>query len=396
MKEPHGGRLVNRIISGQEIKDLKGKIFSLKSIKLNKRQLSDLEMIATGAFSPLEGFMGKEDYLNVLHNMRLSNGLVWSIPITLAVDKDEAKRFEKGEDISLLDEFGTIIGALHLEDIYSYDKELEAEKVYKTKDPKHPGVKSVYSQGDVLLSGKISVFENCSMFNVQRSMTNFTKYYLTPAQTREIFSKNGWNTVVGFQTRNPIHRAHEYIQKCALEIFDGLFLHPIVGQTKSDDIPADVRMKCYEVLIEKYYPKDRVVLAINPAYMRYAGPREAIFHAIVRKNYGCTHFIVGRDHAGVGNYYGPYDAQKIFLEFKPEELEITPLFFENAFYCKKCGSMASTKTCPHTEEERISLSGTKVRQMLQDEEMPPLEFTRPEIAKILIEWMKQKRTDYNI
>lgn len=391
MIKPHGGNLINRVV-----KEEKDKIVCVKSIKLNKRQLSDLEMIATGAFSPLEGFMGKEDYLNVLHNMRLSNGLVWPIPVTLAVDKDEAKRFEKGEDISLLDEFGTIIGVLHLEDIYSYDKELEAEKVYKTKDPKHPGVKAVYSQGDVLLSGKISVFEKCLVFNVQCSMNNFTKYYLTPAQTREIFNRKGWKTIVGFQTRNPIHRAHEYIQKCALEIFDGLFLHPIVGETKSDDIPADVRMKCYEVLIDKYFPKDRVVLAINPAYMRYAGPREAIFHAIVRKNYGCTHFIVGRDHAGVGNYYGTYDAQKIFLEFKPEELGITPLFFENAFYCKKCGSMASTKTCPHTEEERISLSGTKVRQMLQDEEMPPLEFTRPEIAKILIEWMKQKRTDYNI
>lgn len=391
MIKPHGGNLINRVV-----KEEKDKIVCVKSIKLNKRQLSDLEMIATGAFSPLEGFMSKEDYLNVLHNMRLSNGLVWPIPVTLAVDKDEAKRFEKGEDISLLDEFGTIIGVLHLEDIYSYDKELEAEKVYKTKDPKHPGVKAVYSQGDVLLSGKISVFEKCLVFNVQSSMNDFTKYYLTPAQTREIFSRKGWKTIVGFQTRNPIHRAHEYIQKCALEIFDGLFLHPIVGETKSDDIPADVRMKCYEVLIDKYFPKDRVVLAINPAYMRYAGPREAIFHAIVRKNYGCTHFIVGRDHAGVGNYYGTYDAQKIFLEFKPEELEITPLFFENAFYCKKCGSMASTKTCPHTEEERISLSGTKVRQMLQDEEMPPLEFTRPEIAKILIEWMKQKRTDYNI
>ncbi|MEO0224753.1 MAG: sulfate adenylyltransferase [candidate division WOR-3 bacterium] len=391
MIKPHGGNLINRVV-----KEEKDKIVCVKSIKLNKRQLSDLEMIATGAFSPLEGFMGKEDYLNVLHNMRLSNGLVWPIPVTLAVDKDEAKRFEKGEDISLLDEFGTIIGVLHLEDIYSYDKELEAEKVYKTKDPKHPGVKAVYSQGDVLLSGKISVFEKCLVFNVQCSMNNFTKYYLTPAQTREIFNRKGWKTIVGFQTRNPIHRAHEYIQKCALEIFDGLFLHPIVGETKSDDIPADVRMKCYEVLIDKYFPKDRVVLAINPAYMRYAGPREAIFHAIVRKNYGCTHFIVGRDHAGVGNYYGTYDAQKIFLEFKPEELEITPLFFENAFYCKKCGSMASTKTCPHTEEERIFLSGTKVRQMLQDEEMPPLEFTRPEIAKILIEWMKQKRTDYNI
>lgn len=396
MMNPHGGKLIDRTVSEEERKILKNKIFFLKSIKLNKRQISDLEMIATGAFSPLEGFMCKEDYLNVLHNMRLTNGVVWSLPITLALNKDEAKRFEIGEEVSLLDEFGTVVGILHIEEVYSYDKELEAEKVYKTKDPKHPGVNALYSQGDVLLAGKVSVVENCSMFNVQCSMRGFAKYYLTPSQTREIFKKKGWKTIVGFQTRNPIHRAHEYIQKCALEIFDGLFIHPIVGETKSDDISADVRMKCYEVLLENYYPKDRVVLAINPAYMRYAGPREAIFHALVRKNYGCTHFIVGRDHAGVGNYYGTYDAQKIFLEFKPEELGIVPLFFENTFYCKKCQNMASSKTCPHGSEERITLSGTKVRQMLQEEEMPPLEFTRPEVAKILIEAMKQKRTEYNI
>lgn len=389
MIEPHGGKLINRIVSEEERNTLKEKVFIFKSIRLNKRQISDLEMIGIGAFSPLEGFMGKEDYENVLHNMRLSNGLVWTIPITLAVDKNEAKRFEIGEDISLLDESGIVIGILHLEEIYLYDKELEAEKVYKTKDPKHPGVNALYHQGDVLLAGPVKIIS-------QFKHTKFPQYYLTPYECRKIFSERGWNTIVGFQTRNPIHRAHEYIQKCALEIFDGLFLHPIVGETKSDDIPADIRMKCYEVLIEKYYPKDRVILAINPAYMRYAGPREAIFHAIVRKNYGCTHFIVGRDHAGVGNYYGTYDAQKIFLEFKPEELGITPLFFEHTFYCKKCGSMASFKTCPHGAEERIILSGTQVRKMLQDEEIPPLEFTRPEIAKILIEGMKRKFTEYNI
>ncbi|MCM8833589.1 MAG: sulfate adenylyltransferase [Candidatus Omnitrophica bacterium] len=389
MIEPHGRKLINRIVSEKEKKRLKDKIFVMKSIKLNRRQVSDLEMIAIGAFSPLEGFMGKNDYENVLHNMRLSNNLVWPIPITLAVDKDQVKRFEIGEDISLLDEFGKVVGILHLKEVYSYDKELEAEKIYRTKDEKHPGVKAVYSQGDILLGGEVTLLE-------KPKHIEFNKYYLTPQETRNIFKERGWKTVVGFQTRNPIHRAHEYIQKCALEIFDGLFLHPIVGETKSDDIPAEIRMRCYEVLIENYYPKERVVLSINPAYMRYAGPREAIFHAIVRKNYGCTHFIVGRDHAGVGNYYGPYDAQKIFLEFKPEELGIIPLFFENAFYCKKCSSMATLKTCPHSKEEWIFLSGTKVREMLQGEEIPPLEFTRPEVAKILIEGIKQKRVDYNI
>ena len=389
MIEPHGGKLVNKIISEKDKKILKEKMFTFKSIKLNRRQISDLEMIATGAFSPLEGFMDKEDYENVLHNMRLANGLVWSIPITLAVNKDEAKCLEEGEDISLLDEFGTMLAVLHLKEIYSYDKELEAEKVYRTEDPKHPGVNTLYSQGGIILSGEISVLE-------KPKHTEFIQYYLTSKETRKIFNEKGWKTVVGFQTRNPIHRAHEYIQKCALEIFDGLFLHPIVGQTKADDISAEVRMKCYEVLLEKYYPKGRVVLAINPASMRYAGPREAIFHALVRKNYGCTHFIVGRDHAGVGNYYGTYDAQKIFLEFKPEELGIIPLFFEHTFYCRKCGNMASRKTCPHGIEERIMFSGTKVREMLQEEEMPPLEFTRPEIAKILIEGRKKKIPGYNI
>ncbi len=399
MIEPHGGKLINRIVQRTKNYELQ----TMGKIYLNKRQISDLEMIATGAFSPLEGFMGSKDYENVLNNMRLTNGLVWPIPITLAVNREDAQQLKIGEDIALVDnELRTtnselrILAILHLEEIYSYDKEKEAEKVYKTKDTKHPGVSALYSQGDVLLGGKISVFENSSMFNVQCSMNDFTKYYLTPSQTREIFRQKGWKTIVGFQTRNPVHRAHEYIQKCALEIIDGLFLHPIVGQTKSDDISAEIRMKCYEVLLEKYYPKDRVVLAINPAYMRYAGPREAIFHAIVRKNYGCTHFIVGRDHAGVGNYYGSYDAQKIFYEFKPEELGITPLFFENAFYCKRCGSMATSKTCPHGDEYKILLSGTKVRKMLEEEETLPLEFTRPEVAKILIEGMKKKPMEYNI
>ncbi len=386
---PHGGKLINRIVSNEEFKIFKENKYNLKTINLNRRELSDVEMISIGGFSPLEGFMCQNDYISVIDNMRLSNGLIWTIPITLSTTSEEADKFDLGDKILLLDEKGEEVAILFLEEKFKYDKDLEAEKVYKTKDKEHPGVRTLYSQGEVLLGGKINVVE-------RNSHNSFYKYYLTPEETRKLFKEKGWKTIVGFQTRNPIHRAHEYIQKCALEICDGLFIHPIVGETKSDDVPAEVRMKCYEVLIENYYPKDRVVLAINPAYMRYAGPREAIFHAIVRKNYGCTHFIVGRDHAGVGNYYGPYDAQKIFYEFNPEELGIVPLFFENTFYCKRCGNMASSKTCPHKEEDRIVLSGTKVRQMLQEEEMPPIEFTRPEIAKILIEATKKKRTDYNI
>jgi sulfate adenylyltransferase len=359
-------------------------------------------MIAIGAFSPLEGFMNKKDYESVLNNMRLSNGVVFPIPITLAVSEDVAKNLKEGEDVLLVQRSAKsveritnndeqILGILHLEEKYKYNKEEEAKKVFRTTDIKHPGVSYLYSRGDVYLAGKVSVFENRSTLSVQCSTNDFSKYYFTPSQTREIFKEKGWKTVVGFQTRNPIHRAHEYIQKCALEIVDGLFIHPIVGEVKEDDIPADVRMRCYEVLLENYYPKDRVLLCVNPAYMRYAGPREAIFHAIVRKNYGCTHFIVGRDHAGVGNYYGPFDAQHIFDEFKSEELEIIPLFFDNSFYCKKCGNMASSKTCPHPSSEHFSLSGTKVRELLKEGEIPPSEFTRPEVADILIKWYLKTR-----
>ena len=388
MIKPHGGVLINRVISEEEQKqELFEKQKFLKKLVLNEYQISDLEMIATGAFSPLEGFMNSKDYKCVLETMRLSNGVVWSIPITLDIKKEQ--NIKEGDEVGLYDEDNNFLGIIKVEEKYEYDKRKEVLSVFKTDDEKHPAIAKVFSQGEFYIAGKIYVVSLPKRYN-------FVEYRLTPAQTRKIFEQKNWQRIVAFQTRNPIHRAHEYILKCALEISDGLFLHPIVGKTKQDDIPAEVRMKCYEVLIEKYFPKDRVVLAVNPAYMRYGGPREAILHAIVRKNYGCTHIIIGRDHAGVGNYYGPYDAQKIFSEFKPEELEITPLFFENTFYCRKCGSMASSKTCPHSEQERILLSGTKVRQMLQEEEMPPVEFTRPEVAKILIEAMKKKVVEYNI
>jgi len=386
--KPHGGKLINREVQGRERETLEERLPSLKKIELSSRQISDLVMIATGAFSPIEGFMGKKDYEDVLHNMRLSNGLVWSIPITLAIEKEEAAKLSEGEEVALADENGKVLAVLDLEEKYSYDKEREAMLVYRTTDEKHPGVKSLYQAGDILLGGKISLLE-------YPHYGQFEQYLFHPKETRRIFQERGWKRIAGFQTRNPVHRSHEYIQKCALEMVDGLFLQPLIGETKEDDIPAEVRMRCYQVLLDKYYPKDRVFLGVLPAAMRYAGPREAIFHALVRKNYGCTHFIVGRDHAGVGEFYGPFDAHYIFDEFEEEELEITPLFFDFTFYCKGCDGMASYKTCPHDSSLHIALSGTKVREMLQQGKMLPAEFTRPEISEILIEWATSQR-DYSI
>jgi len=375
---PHGGKLVNRILGGEEREEAVKRAKKLKSITVSPRVVSDLELISVGAMSPNEGFMGKEDYRGVVETMRLANSLAWSIPITLPVTKGEAANLKENEDVSLLDEAGNLIAILRLEEKFSYDKQKEAKEVYRTTDEAHPGVKVVYGQGDVLLGGKISLINRPP--NVE-----FPEHRFDPAQTRKAFKERGWKRVVAFQTRNPIHRAHEYLQKCALEMTDGLLIHPIVGETKSDDIPADVRMRCYKALIENYYPKDKVILSVLPAAMRYAGPREAIFHAVVRKNYGCTHFIVGRDHAGVGNYYGTYDAHKIFDEFKPEEIGITPLFFDHAFYCHKCYGMVTTKTCPHPSEFHVHLSGTKVRELLRSKQDLPPEFTRQEVSRILME-----------
>lgn len=375
---PHGGKLVDRILEGKQRQEWINKSKAIKSITVSPRVVSDLELIAVGAMSPNEGFMGKADYESVVETMRLKNGLAWSIPITLPVSSDGAKGLKEGEDVSLQDESGKLIAVLHCQEKFSYDKKKEAQEVYRTTDEAHPGVQVIYNQGDVLLGGNISLIN-------RPPDVEFPEHRFDPAQTRKMFEEKGWKRVVAFQTRNPIHRAHEYLQKCALETVDGLLIHPIVGETKSDDIPADIRMRCYQVLIENYYPKDRVILSVLPAAMRYAGPREAIFHAVVRKNYGCTHFIVGRDHAGVGNYYGTYDAHKIFDEFKPEEIGITPLFFDHAFYCKKCNGMVSTKTCPHPPDSHVFLSGTKVRELLRNKQDLPIEFTRIEVGRVLME-----------
>jgi sulfate adenylyltransferase len=338
-------------------------------------------MIANGAFSPLEGFMCEADYVAVRGNMHLASGLPWTIPVTLSASDELAGKLGEGTDVALYSGDDHLLGVLHLEQKFRYDKQREAERVYLTTDTSHPGVRALNEQGDWLLGGPISLLS-------RPRNPAFTNYRLDPSQTREAFKKKGWRRVVAFQTRNPIHRAHEYIIKCALETVDGLLLHPLVGETKSDDISAEVRMQCYEAMLEHYFPRTRTVLAVNPAAMRYAGPREAVFHAIIRKNYGCTHFIVGRDHAGVGNFYGTYDAHYIFNEFDAEQLAVTPMFFDHSFYCRRCDAMASNKTCPHDSAEHVTLSGTKVREMLSRGEMPPREFSRPEVAAILIEAMK--------
>jgi sulfate adenylyltransferase len=381
--KPHGGVLINREATGAERDDLIARAASLPTITLDERQISDLEMIAIGAFSPLEGFMTRADYTRVVEEMRLANGLPWSIPVTLAVPAAVAGEVVSGSEVALADGTGHLLAVMRVEETFDYDKKNEAEKVYRTADEAHPGVAAVYAQGDVLLGGPVT------LVNHPRN-PDFPEYRLTPAQVRAAFAERGWRTVVAFQTRNPIHRAHEYLNKCAMETVDGLLLHPIVGATKSDDVSAEVRMECYKAILENYYPADRVMLAVNPANMRYAGPREAIFHALIRKNYGCTHFIVGRDHAGVGSYYGTFDAHLIFREFEPGELGITPMFFDHAFFCKTCQGMASVKTCPHGKENHVFLSGTKVREMLVSGEMPPPEFSRPEVARILIDAMSSK------
>ena len=371
---PHGGTLVNRLAAGKHREDLLARAASLPKFVLDATQASDLELIATGGFSPLTGFQTKAEYESVLDRGRLTGGLAWTIPVVLRAKAAGAA----GAELALVDAAGLVLGVLKVESAWQADLDREALAVYGTKDGAHPGVAYIRQAGTTLFGGTLEAVN-------LPAHDDFAPYRLTPAQTRAEFERRGWRTVVGFQTRNPIHRAHEYLTKVALETVDGLLLHPLVGETKKDDIPADVRMRCYEALLKDYYPAARTALAVNPAAMRYAGPKEAIFHAIVRQNFGCSHFIVGRDHAGVGSFYGTYDAQKIWEGYTSAELAIAPLKFENSFWCRKCGGMASLKTCAHAEADRVSLSGTKVRELLGKGEIPPVEFTRPEVAKILIE-----------
>lgn len=380
---PNGGTLVNRLVSPDEAEQLRAKSPELPVIKLDPKQACDLEMIAIGAFSPLSGFVDRANFRSICKDMHTTRDCIWPIPITLAVAADTKSKLKEGGQAALHHPDGTLMAVIDVEEVYPHDKKLEIPSVFRTEDHAHPGVKSVAHEGDWCVGGPVRVL---TVTPEKEPGEQFTTYRLPPVKTREAFEQRGWKTVAAFQTRNPIHRAHEYLTKCALEITTGLLIHPLVGETQKGDIPAEVRMDCYKILIEKYYVKQRTMLSVMPAAMRYAGPREAVMHAMVRRNYGVSHFIVGRDHAGTGDYYGTFDAQNIFDELDPAKVGITILRFEHAAWCNACGGMTSSKTCPHGPEQKIFLSGTKVREMLRNGERPPTEFSRPEVAEMMMRW----------
>ena len=381
---PHGGRLLPLLVVGEERQEGLGEAKIVPRVRLSSKEASDLIMLAMGAFSPLDGFLKKQDCESVVAGMRLKNGLVWPIPITLSISKEKAAEIKEGQRIALVNSGNDeIMASMVVEERYSYDKKIEALEIFGTDDERHPGVEKIYEQGDVYLGGSVSAF---SEGEYAERFPEFAR----PVETRAIFTDKGWETVAAFQTRNPMHRSHEYLTKIALEICDGLLIHPIVGRLKAGDIPAEVRMECYKILLDNYYPKDRVVLKVYPMEMRYAGPREAILHAIIRQNYGCSHLIVGRDHAGVGDYYGPFDAQKIFDQLNPGDLHIQALKLDVAFWCNKCGSMASFKTCPHSDKDHLLISGTKLREMLSRGERPPEQFSRREVLDVLVKYYRNE------
>jgi sulfate adenylyltransferase len=382
---PHGGVLLPLKVDDGQREECLRQAGSLPRFGLSSRELSDLVMLSTGAFSPLTGFLGGADYRRVTEEMRLANGVLWPIPVTFSVSRKEADTLKEGDSIAMVSPDGDeIIATMRVEEKYTYDKEAEARNVFGTADLNHPGVKGVYEQGEIYLGGPVEVLSEAGY------PERFPEF-ACPSEVRTIFTAKGWSTVAAFQTRNPLHRSHEYLTKVALEVCDGLFIHPIVGKLKAGDIPAEVRMECYRALLDNYYPADRVVLKVYPMEMRYGGPREAILHAIIRQNFGCSHLIVGRDHAGVGNYYGPFDAQNIFDTLKPDDLHIKPLKLDPTFWCHRCGSMASSKTCPHGDEDRLNISGTRLREMLAAGERPPEEFSRKEVLDILARYYQGER-----
>lgn len=378
---PHGGCLRESLIEDPVLlKESLKEAQTLLKVPLATKEISDAVMLGIGAFSPLRGFMDRDDYLGVINEMRLADGTMWPIPITLSISAELGEKIKEGRKIALFDpECQNIIGCMEVRSIFRYDRKKEAKNVFRTDEETHPGVKKIYGQGEIYLGGPVEIF------NQGGYPENYPEY-ARPAETRAIFSEKGWKTVAAFQTRNPIHRSHEYLTKVALEICDGLFIHPVVGKLKPGDIPAEVRMKCYKAIIDNYYPKERVVLKACPIEMRYGGPREALLHAIIRQNFGCSHIIIGRDHAGVGKYYGPYDAQEMFDSLRRDDLVIKPIKMDWTFWCTKCGSIASARTCPHTNDYHLMISGTDLRALLAEGKRPPDEFGRPEVIDILVDY----------
>jgi sulfate adenylyltransferase len=372
---PPGGPLVDARATEAEAAELARRAETLPAVEMSISEAADLELIADGAYSPIAGFMGRADYEAVVERAELAGGAPWTLPITLTVTAEQAGSLREGAEVALRDGDGALRGVLTVAEVFERDTEREASEVYRTTDDGHPGVRAMRAGGGLLAGGTVRALPR-----------QHDDLALTPVQTRQAFAERDWNTVVAFQTRNPVHRAHEYLTKVALEQVDGLLLHPLVGATKDDDIPAPVRMRCYDVLLRNYYPSQRVLLATFPAAMRYAGPREAVYHGLVRRNYGCTHFIIGRDAAGVGNYYGTYDAQLLYDELGgAERLGYTAFKFEHTFWCNACESMASARTCPHEREQHVMLSGTAVRKLLGEGGDVPHTFTRPEVAAVLRE-----------
>jgi sulfate adenylyltransferase len=370
---PLGGTLVDRRVAGAaEATELARRAASLPTVTLSQREAADLDLLAVGAYSPLRGFMTRAEYDGVVEAATLPGGEVWTLPVTLPLPDAAAARGAR--ELALVDEAGRLRGVLEVEEVFERDLAREAREVYRTEDPAHPGVAALLASAPLVAGGPVRALPTPEQYPLAH----------TPAETRELMRQRGWRTVVGFQTRNPVHRAHEYLTKVALEQVDGLLLHPLVGATKDDDVPADTRMRCYEVLLERYYPPERVLLGTFPAAMRYAGPREAVFHGLVRRNYGCSHFIIGRDAAGVGRYYGTYDAQTLYDELGgAARLGFTAFKFEHTFYCNACEGMASTRTCPHGADDRVILSGTAVRRLLSEGGQVPHTFTRSEVAVVL-------------
>jgi sulfate adenylyltransferase len=376
VSSPHGGKLVDLVAKEDEKEALLKEAKELNSLRINDESVIDLVNIAHGVYSPLEGFMVSEDFDNVVEDMRLSNDTPWTIPIVLDVSKDEILNIKEGDDVVLLQDNKLPLALMHVEEIYKYNKKKFAFRVFKTTDSNHPSVYKILNMKELLIGGKIKLIQNPSL--------KFEKYTLFPKETRVLFNEKGWRTIVAFQTRNAPHIGHEYLQKTALSFTDGVFINPVIGKKKAGDFRDDVIISSYEILLKNYFPKDSAVMSVLHYNMRYAGPREAILHAIIRKNFGCTHIIIGRDHAGVGNYYKPYEAQEIFKEFP--NLGITPLFFREFYFCKKCNGIVNSKICPHSEAEHVKFSGTQLRKIFLEGKRPPAEFMRPEVADIILKF----------